>query len=68
MSTRMAVTRVFQVKMGIRHMVSPGARMQMMVVMKLTEPRMVPKPDSARPKTHRSPPMPGVKVVLFSGA
>jgi hypothetical protein len=28
--------------MGIRHMVMPGARMQMMVVMKLTAPRMVP--------------------------
>ncbi len=68
MSTRMAVTRVFQVKIGIRHMVMPGARMQMMVVMKLTAPRMVPKPDSARPNTHRSPPMPGLNVVLDSGA
>ena len=64
----MEVTRVFQVKIGIRHMVMPGARMQMIVVMKLTAPRMVPKPDSARPKTHRSPPTPGLKVVLDSGA
>ena len=37
----------------------PGARMQMIVVMKLTAPRMVPKPPRARPKTHRSPPTPG---------
>jgi len=41
--------------------------MQMIVVMKLTAPRMVPKPDRARPKTQRSPPTPGVNVVLFSG-
>ena len=64
----MDVTRVFQVKIGMRHMVMPGARMQMIVVMKLTAPRMVPKPDSARPKTQRSPPTPGLKVVLDSGA
>ena len=67
-STRMDVTRVFQVKIGIRHMVMPGARMLMMVVMKLTAPRMVPKPESARPKTQRSPPTPGLNVVLDSGA
>src|SRR4051812_45172152 len=66
--TRIAVTRVFQVKIGIRHMVRPGARMVMIVVMKLTEPRMVPKPDRARPKPHRSPPTPGENVVLDSGA
>ncbi|CAH0327606.1 hypothetical protein SRABI128_06273 [Microbacterium sp. Bi128] len=64
----MEVTRAFQVKIGIRHMVMPGARMQMMVVMKLTAPRMVPKPESARPKTQRSPPTPGLNVVLDSGA
>ena len=34
--------------------------MQMIVVMKLTAPRMVPKPDSASPKTQRSPPTPGL--------
>ena len=33
-----------QVKIGIRNIVMPGARMQMIVVMKLTAPRMVPKP------------------------
>ena len=35
---------MFQVKMGIRNIVIPGARMQMIVVTKLTEPRMVPRP------------------------
>src|SRR3954453_22593881 len=67
-STRMAVTSVFQVKIGMRHMVSPGARMQMMVVMKLTAPRMVPKPPSARPKMTRSLPMPGEYTAFDSGA
>ena len=42
----MLVTRVFQVKMGIRNMVMPGARRQKIVVMKLTPPRIVPRPDS----------------------
>ena len=31
-------------KIGIRNIVMPGARMQMIVVMKLTAPRIVPKP------------------------
>ena len=47
-------------KTGIRNMVIPGARMQMIVVMKLTEPKMVPKPASASPKMPRSPPSPGL--------
>ena len=38
------VTRMFQVKIGIRNIVMPGARMQMIVVMKLTAPRIVPRP------------------------
>lgn len=59
MSTRSDVTRVFQVKIGIRNIVMPGARMVTIVVMKLTAPRMVPNPASASPKTHRSPPRPG---------
>ena len=59
---------MFQVKIGIRHMVIPGARMQMMVVMKLTPPAMVPKPVSASPNTQRSPPTPGEYVVSESGA
>ena len=60
--------RTFQVKIGIRNIVIPGARRQMIVVMKLTDPRMVPKPASARPNTHRSPPSPGLLVTSDSGA
>ncbi len=59
--------RMVQVKIGIRNIVMPGARMQMIVVMKLTAPRMVPKPASARPKTHRSPPRPGLLDASDSG-
>ncbi len=43
-STSRLVTSVFHTKIGIRNMVIPGARMQMIVVMKLTAPRMVPRP------------------------
>ena len=43
-STRNDVTRMFQVKIGIRNMVMPGARMHRIVVVKLTAPRMVPRP------------------------
>ena len=68
MITKIEVTKVFQVKIGKRNMVMPGARMVKMVVMKLTPPMMVPKPLSARPNTQRSPPMPGENVVLESGA
>src|SRR3954464_11317484 len=58
-STRIDVTRMFQVKIGIRNMVMPGARMQTTVVIMLTPPRMVPRPPTARPMIHRSPPAPG---------
>ena len=60
MSTRIDVTRMVHVNIGIRNIVMPGARIQMIVVMKLTAPRIVPNPDRARPKTHRSPPSPGL--------
>ena len=53
------MTKIVQVKMGIRNIVMPGARMQKMVVTKLTEPRMVPKPPIAKPSNHRSPPTSG---------
>ncbi len=58
-STSMDVTRMFQLKIGMRNIVMPGARIVTMVVMKLTAPRMVPNPPSARPKTHRLAPTPG---------
>ncbi len=54
--------------MGMRNIVMPGARIQTMVVMKLTAPRIVPKPDKARPMIHMSPPMPGECTESESGA
>ena len=53
------MTRMFQVKIGIRNIVMPGARMQITVVIMLTAPRMVPRPGMARPMIHRSAPAPG---------
>ena len=67
MSTRIDVTSVFHVKIGMRNMVMPGARMVMIVVMKFTAPRMVPKPERPRPSIQRLPPMPGENVVDASG-
>ena len=67
-STSIEVTKMFQVKIGIRNIVMPGARMVKTVVMKLTPPRMVPRPDSARPMIHRSAPAPGEWITSLSGA
>lgn len=67
-SARIEVNRTFQVKIGIRNMVIPGARRQTIVVMKLTDARVVLIPDSTRPMVQRSPPAPGEKTALFSGA
>ena len=58
-STITLVIRMFQVKIGIRNIVMPGARRVTTVVIMLTAPRMVPRPDMARPMIHRSPPTPG---------
>src|SRR5699024_1614493 len=58
----------FQVKIGIRHIVIPGARIEMMVVIRFTPPRMVPKPCRPSPKTQMSPPIPGEYVAFDSGA
>ncbi len=63
----MLVSRAFQVKMGIRNMVMPGARRQKIVVTKLTPPRMVPSPDRVRPMIHMSAPTPGEYTELVSG-
>ena len=59
---------MFQVKIGSRNIVIPGARRQMMVVTKLTEPRTVPMPARYRPMIHRSLPAPGELTASFSGA
>ena len=58
---------MFQVKIGIRNIVMPGARMQTTVVTMLTPPRMVPRPATARPMIHRSPPAPGEWMASVSG-
>ena len=62
------VIRMFQVKIGIRNIVIPGARRVMIVVTKLTAPRIVPRPAIHRPMIHRSPPIPGERTALDSGA
>ena len=62
------VTRMFQVKIGIRNMIMPGARRVTVVVIMLTAPRMVPRPATTRPMIHRSAPTPGEFTALFSGA
>ncbi|GAA2392353.1 hypothetical protein GSI01S_42_00330 [Gordonia sihwensis NBRC 108236] len=58
---------MFQVKTGIRNIVMPGARRHTTVVMKLTAPKIVPKPDRISPSTHRSAPTPGECSALVSG-
>ena len=58
MITSADVSKMFHVRMGMRHMVIPGVRMH----------RMVPNPCRCRPNTHRSPPIPGPNVVSFDGA
>jgi hypothetical protein len=58
---------MFQVKIGIRNIVIPGARMVMIVVTKLTAPRMVPRPAIHRPMIQRSAPTPGDLVSSDSG-
>ncbi len=62
------MSSTFQQKMDIRNMVRPGARMQMIVVMKLTAPRMEPKPESVTPMIHISAPMLGEWTASDSGA
>ena len=67
MSTRMLVSRTVQVKIGMRNIVMPGARMQKIVVMKLTAPRIVPRPPSVKPRIHRSEPTLGELIAFDSG-
>lgn len=49
-----------QVNSGSRHIVIPGARRVITVVIRLTDPRMVPMPESTRPMIHAFAPTPGV--------
>ena len=61
------VARMFQVRMGNRHIVMPGQRRQMIVVTMLTAARIVPTPETTRPMIHRSGPTPGEFAELDSG-
>ena len=67
MSTSTLVMKIVQVKIGMRNIVMPGQRMQKIVVMKLTPPRMVPRPPMARPSSHRSAPTSGELMALLRG-
>jgi hypothetical protein len=62
------VTSAFQVKIGIRNRVIPGARRQTIVAMKLTPPRIVPRPLTASPANHMFAPAPGECSTPDSGA
>ena len=61
------VTRMFQVKIGIRNMVMPGARSVSIVAMTMTAPRIVPRPDMTSPMIHMSEAMPGEVTWFASG-
>ena len=61
------MTKMFQVKIGIRNIVMPGARRQTIVVTMLTAPRIVPRPATTRPMIHRSAPAPGEWTASDSG-
>ena len=65
---RTDVTRMFQVKIGIRNMPMPGARRPKIVVMRLIAPRTLEIPTRASPTIHRSSPTPGEYVASVSGA
>jgi hypothetical protein len=67
-NTSTEVTRIAQLKIGTRHIVIPGARMQITVVIMFTAPRMVPSPETITPMIHRSPPTPGEFSTPESGA
>jgi hypothetical protein len=55
------------VKIGIGNVVMPGARLDTMMVTKLTSARMAPGPDSARPVVRMPASAPGEWVALVSG-
>ena len=58
-STSVLVTSMFQVKIGIRNIVMPGARSIMIVVMRFTAPSTDAVLVTATPMIHRSGPAPG---------
>ena len=66
-STSSDVTSMFQVKIGIRNIVMPGARSVTIVVIMLTAARMVPRPEMIKPMIQRSAPTDGVFNLSFNG-
>ena len=67
-STSRLVTNMFQVKIGMRNMVMPGARMVDTVATTLTRGDHAGQPGSTMPTIHRSPPTPGERTPSDSGA
>jgi hypothetical protein len=67
MSTSTLVTSMFQVKIGMRNMRIPGARMATTVVTMFTPVSIPESPVSATPMIHRSAPMPGVRTMSDNG-
>ena len=67
-STMTLVTSMFQVKIGIRNIVMPGARSMKIVVTRLTAPSTVAVLVTMTPTIHRSGPAPGEYVAPESGA
>ena len=67
-STMTLVTSMFQVKIGIRNIVMPGARSMKIVVTRLTAPSTVAVLVTVTPTIHRSGPAPGAYVAPESGA
>ena len=62
------VTRMFQVKIGIRNMRMPGARIGEDRDHEVDAPRTLEMPTSASPTIHRSIPRPAPQVGSLSGA
>ena len=67
-STSTLVTSMFQVKIGIRNIVMPGARMVTTVAMMFTAVRMPESPVSTTPMIHRSPPSAGRAGLVATAA
>ncbi len=62
------VINVIQVNTGKRIICMPGARMLMIVVMKLKEAASEAMPSTCKPRIQKSAPMPGLYLVEVSGA
>ena len=59
---------MFHVKIGMRNIVMPGARIPKIVAIRLTAPRIDEVPTSIRPTIQRSAPAPGEYLASESGA